>query len=191
MSVSGGSQEDAGPGGKSVGGKSAEDSSPYFPSAEFLPPDEVSVARTPGGQIVLTTADGETTDVRIVQVFPLNPTDRMVAFLSTDDRCLGTLKDYREIEGRSARVVEEELSQQYFQPAILKIRSLKKRFGLIEMEIDTEAGSRLVRFRSARDDIRELGPGRYLLTDATGNRYELPCLDAVDDSTRSLWHNLV
>jgi len=164
---------------------------PFSPLGEFLDPGDLRVERTPDGRITVQSRDERWPDAQLRLPFPLTQTDRMVAFLGPDEEYLGTVRDFHELDPLSRRVVEEELGQTYFQPAIVRIQSLKKRLGLNEMLVITEAGPRLIRFRSARDDIREIGPGHYLLTDAAGNRFEIPCVEALDEPSRRLWHNLV
>jgi hypothetical protein len=164
---------------------------PYRPDLDLLDPAAVRVEREPGEGLRLTIGDNDWTRVEARLLFPLTPTEKMVAFLDSSERLVGTIRSPDELEPSSARVLEEELREQYFRPVILKISRLVKRLGLIEMETLTDAGPRLIRFRSAREDIRELNPGRFLLTDAAGDRYELPCLDALDNTSKALWHNLV
>jgi len=159
--------------------------------AEFLLAQSVSVRRLPGGELLLLAAGRRWENASVRMVFPLTQTERMLAFTGPEDEYLGTVRDFHELDVDSRRVIQDELAQSYFRPNILRILRLRKRFGLVEMDAVTSAGPRLIRFRSPRDDIRELGPGRYLLTDATGNRFEIPCLETLDDPSRALWHNLV
>lgn len=164
---------------------------PQVPSAEFLAPEHVCVTDGKGAGLAVQIEEERWPEVQVRRVFPLNPTDRMIVFLTPDEQYIGTLEDYHQLKPDSRGLVQRELEQQYFRPVILQVNGLRKRFGMIEMDVTTEAGARLIRFRSPRDDIRELGPGRFLLTDATGNRYELPCLEALDDKSRKFWGNLV
>ena len=164
---------------------------PYKPQLELLDPSAVSIEREPGEGLRLSIGEGDWQRVEARLLFPLTPTEKMVAFLDSSERLVGTLRSPDELNPESARILEEELREQYFRPVILKVSRLVKRLGLIEMDTLTDAGPRLIRFRSAREDIRELNPGRFLLTDAAGDRYELPCLDALDNTSKALWHNLV
>ena len=161
------------------------------PSAGFLEPASVQVTRNAGGGIIVRVDERPSTVGSMRLAFPLSPTERMIAFFDADDQYVGTLRDYHDLDTESRNAVEDELGQQYFRPSITKINSVRKRYGMIEIELSTDAGDRLLRLRSPRDDIRELSPGRFMLTDVTGNRYEIPCLAVLGESSRKLWHNLV
>jgi hypothetical protein len=162
-----------------------------IPPAEFLDPGETRVRRGAAGALEGSISGEPWVEVKLRLAFPLTRTERMLAFFTTEDRYLGTLRDYEQLGEAARHTIEDELAEQYFQPTIIRITGLRKRYGMVEMNVVTDSGEKLIRFRSPRDDIREVGPGHYLLTDATGNRYEAPCLDAMDSASQAFWHNLV
>ena len=53
-------------------------------------------------------------------------------------------------------------------------------------QFETDRGIREATLRDARDNVVYLGESRLLLTDAEGNRYDIPDISALDPRSRAL-----
>ncbi|HHT25630.1 MAG TPA: DUF1854 domain-containing protein [Firmicutes bacterium] len=131
------------------------------------------------------TVQGEYTDVRVHQMFPLTRPNELITICDKDDNELGVIANLAELEGESLAVLSEELELNYFIPKIRKILEIKEEFGVIRWRVETDKGPRSFEVRS-RHDIRSLGGGRFIVRDMDGNRYDISNMSALDAESRSL-----
>jgi hypothetical protein len=88
--------------------------------------------------------------------------------------------DLRELEAESRRLVEEELERRYIVPVILRVLSVRERFGSIDWTVETDRGARSFTTRNLRENVVQPTPNRYVLTDVDGNRYDVRDVEALD-----------
>ena len=160
--------------------------------AALLDPSSISLTKEPWSELTLTLKEGErvTTyrDVRVRLAFPLSQGDRAVSFLLQDGTELGTLQDINSLDPASAEVLRSVLEITYFIPRIVKVREIREEFGVNRWTVETDRGPRTFDVQS-RQDIRPAGPGRYIIRDIDGNRYEIRDVNALDAESRS-WLDL-
>jgi hypothetical protein len=68
---------------------------------------------------------------------------------------------------------------------IQRILRVKERFGTVDWEVETDRGFRTFSMRSIRENVHQPSPGRYLLSDVEGNRYDVPDLSALDAASQA------
>jgi hypothetical protein len=149
----------------------------------FLEPEQVQVRRGESGHIYATIA-GEVTllDPRFLRVHPLTDPDRHIALRETDPskgKEFGLLCHWRKLDPESRHIVEAELDRRYLQAVLTQIISVKDYGGVSLCVFNTDRGRREVTLRDIRDNIIYLG-SRMLITDADGNRYDIPDVNALD-----------
>lgn len=63
--------------------------------------------------------------------------------------------------------------------------SLRERFGTVDWEVETDRGIRTFTMRAVREHLYQSSPGRYLLSDVEGNRYDIRDLAALDPASQA------
>ena len=140
------------------------------------------------GAVVRLTVEGDRsyTRVTLARAFPLSHPDRFVSVLDGEDKEIGVVATIAELESESAGLVEEELERRYIVPVILRVVSMNERFGIVEWEVETDRGERKFITRNLRDNVVQPSTDRYLLVDVDDNRYDVPDINNLDDTSQNL-----
>jgi hypothetical protein len=160
---------------------------------QLLDPKKVTLykeaQKTEGLCLTVVDADGkvqgEYTDVRVYQMFPLTRPQELITICDKEENELGVIANVAELEDASRVVLDEELQMNYFIPKIERILQIKEEFGVIRWQVDTDKGPRSFEVQS-RHDIRSLGGGRFIVRDMDGNRYDIRNIAELDAESRSL-----
>jgi hypothetical protein len=118
--------------------------------------------------------------VTVVRVFPLSRPQRPLSVRDGANKEVGILVDAAELDAESRRLVQEELDRRYLTPSIHRIVAVKERFGTVEWSVETDRGPWKFTMRNPRENVVQPSPGRYLLTDVDGNRFDVLDLSALD-----------
>lgn len=158
------------------------------PRLRYLDPEQVEVRRGDDGALRATVA-GEFTVLspQFVRVCPLTDPDRYLSLRGADPggKEFGLLRHWRRLDAESRRLVEQELARRYLHPVVRRILSLREYGGLQLCVVETDRGVREITLRDVRDDIVYLDSTRVLITDAEGNRYDVPDIGALDRASRA------
>lgn len=143
----------------------------------FLDPKSMRLFRTdPADLRVRLTLEGDRSwrEVRIARAFPFSDPDHYIGFRDGDDKDIGLLIELHELDEDSRRIIDEELARRYFTPKIERVLAVSEQFGVVTWDVQTDRGERHFVVRHLRDNAYSLGPNRLMMTDADGNRYEIP-----------------
>ncbi|MGC8862313.1 MAG: DUF1854 domain-containing protein [Armatimonadota bacterium] len=159
---------------------------------EYLDPSTLTFARR-GDALVLTVAnDRSYLKVRPVRAFPLTELNEFISLIDAiSGREIGTLRSIRDLDPATRQLVQAELRKRYFIPKITRIIEAKKEFGTIYWDVETDRGRRKFMMRNIRDSIHEIEPGRYLVIDIDGNRFEIPQIADLDSRSQATWERLI
>jgi len=159
---------------------------------EYLNPSKLDFALR-GDVLRLTVEDDRSyLKVRPVRAFPLTEPDEYIGLLdSISGREIGMLRSLRDLDCADRQMVQAALVKGYFVPKIGKILEAKKEFGTVYWEVETDRGVRQFVMRNIRDSIHEIEPGRYLIVDIDGNRFEIPQLENLNSRSQNLWDKIV
>jgi hypothetical protein len=155
----------------------------------YLEPDQVRIWRDEGGRVHVTI-EGELTvlGARFVRLHPLTDPDRYLSILGPEPKGseFGLLRHWQKLDREARAIVAEELDRRYLHPVVKSIRSLHDFFGTAIVTFETDRGLRETTLRDIQDNVVYLGQSRLLLTDAEGNRYDIPDVMALDAVRRAL-----
>ncbi|NLN78734.1 MAG: DUF1854 domain-containing protein [Armatimonadetes bacterium] len=149
--------------------------------------------RERGDALMLTVRDDRTyLKVRAVRAFPLSEQHEYIGLLDAiNGHEIGMLRRLNDLDGEARLLVQQEIDKRYFVPRIIKIVDAKKEFGSIYWDVETDRGDRRFVLRGLRDSIHEIEPGRYLINDVDGNRFELPQIADLDSKSQTAWDRVV
>ena len=158
----------------------------------YLEPRQLHFARR--GDVLRLTVEGDRSylKVRPVRAFPLSELSDYVGLLDAiSGKEIGMLRSLREFDGPTRQLIQQELEKRYFIPKIARITQAKKEFGTVYWDVETDRGSRTFVMRGVRDSVHEIEPGRYLVSDVDGNRFEVPQIGDLDSRSQAIWERIV
>jgi hypothetical protein len=140
------------------------------------------------GPILRLTIEDDRSYVRvgIVRAFPLSDPSHFLSVRDGQGKEIGLITDPDTLRPEDRVLVERELERRYFVPAVARIVSAKERFGTVEWTMETDRG--VVRFttRNLRENVQRPTPGRIILNDVDGNRYDIRDLDQLGAASQEL-----
>lgn len=158
----------------------------------FLDPSKVTLFRTGGSAVRATIADPQLGDERtylvcqVARAFPLSLGNKFIGLRDAKDKDIGMLETLAGLDPESLKIIHEELERRYFIPTIQTVTKVKKEYDTVNFEVETDKGPRKFSVQNLKDSVNEVTPGRVLLTDRTGSRYEIPEVSKLDDKTLSI-----
>ena len=138
------------------------------------------------GRLVLIDDRGERhVGVEPVRAFPLSDPSRFITLVDDAGREVATIESLDDLAPDARAVLVEELARREFIPRITRIVSASRDTLPCEWEVETDRGP--TRFTlDSEDNLRRLGPGRVLITDARGLRYQVLEPERLDAPSRRL-----
>lgn len=158
---------------------------------EYLDPSRLRFDKR-GDALILTVADDRSyLKVRPVRAFPLTEINEYIGLLDAiAGREIGMLRSLKDLDGCTRQMIQQELTKRYFIPKISRITDARREYGTIYWDVETDRGDRHFIMRGIRDSIHEIEPGRYLMIDIDGNRFEIPQLADLNARSQALWDRL-
>ena len=163
-------------------------------SGEFRYMDPAKLAFALRGDALRLTVEDDRSylKVRPVRAFPLTELNEYIGFLDAGNgKEIGMIRSLRDLDGPTRQLVSHELEKRYFIPKVHRIVQAKKEFGTVYWDVETDRGSRKFVMRGIRDSIHEIEPGRYLVCDVDGNRFEIPQIGDLDSRSTAIWERIV
>src|SRR5262249_37087969 len=115
--------------------------------------------------------------VSILRAFPLSDPNRFLSVRDSENKEVGLIVNPADLGVENRKLVEEDLERRYLVPAVTRIVSAKERFGTVDWTVETDRGVCRFTTRNLRENIQRPTPGRVILNDVDGNRYDIRNLD--------------
>lgn len=138
----------------------------------YLEPQKVKLFRQ--GDVLRCTIEDDKSCLRIVPMrsFPISMRDQYISLRDMKGNELGIIKEPKELDKDSLKLLEDEIQRRYFTPVIQSIKSIHDKLGIVEWEVVTDRGAKKFLTRSIHDSIEEISSG-LMIKDMENNRYEL------------------
>jgi len=117
--------------------------------------------------------------------FALSHPEEQIVLRDGADKEVGVLQTLAEVPQPAQNWLRDQLERRYFLPQITGIYNIIERFGSSVWDIETDRGRVVITTRQMHESVHEMGNGRYLLTDAEGNRYEIKDFAQLDEESRA------
>lgn len=124
--------------------------------------------------------------VSVLRLFPLSEPGRYLSLRDGANKEIGVVVEPDAVEVDGRRLLLDALERRYLVPVIRRVKSVRERFGTLDWEVETDRGARAFTTRNLRENTVTPSPGRYLLSDVDGNRYDVPDLDALDGASQAI-----
>lgn len=159
-----------------------------------LTPENATFKRSGGNLISLdiTNADGEPESferIIILRSFPVTNPNEFLSVREPDSKKqgrgkeIGMIRRITDFDDATVSLINEELDRRYFTPAILKIHSVKEKFGYLYFDVDTSSGNVTFVLNNPFSNIRVLEDNRILINDVDGNVFEILDPSALDSAS--------
>ena len=145
-----------------------------------------SLSRNGYSQLVLTLPDGtEHVGVQPVRAFPIAAPDEGLSLVGQDGHELVWVERLDLLPPPVFVLLQEELRQREFTPAIGQIVSVSTFSTPSSWAVQTDRGEATL-VLDAEEDIRRLADGSLLITSSNGVHYKVPPLSELDRHSRKL-----
>jgi hypothetical protein len=152
----------------------------------FLDPSKLLFMRH-GATLRLTLeADRSFPKVGILRAFPLSDRNHFLSVRDGGDNEIGVIVNPDELGAEQRKLVEEDLQRRYLVPAVKRIVSAKERFGTVEWTVETDRGVCHFTTQNLRENVQRPAPGRIILNDVDGNRYDIRNLDELSRESQEV-----
>jgi Domain of unknown function (DUF1854) len=124
--------------------------------------------------------------VSILRTFPLSEPDLLLSVRDSENKEIGLILNPEDLDAENRRLVNEELERRYLVPTVTRIVFAKERFGTVDWTMETNRGLCQFTTRNLRENIQRPSPGRIILNDVDGNRYDIRNLDDLSLASQEL-----
>lgn len=124
--------------------------------------------------------------VGIVRAFPLSDRSRFFSVRDGADNEIGLIVNPTDLSAENQNLIDEDLQRRYFVPSVKKIVSAKERFGTVEWTVETDRGVCHFTTQNLRENVQRPAPGRIILNDVDGNRYDIRNLDELSRESQEI-----
>ena len=137
--------------------------------------------------VTLTLRDGTVIDdLEPRRLFPVSNTDQFITLLDKNEKEVGLVRDFSELDEVSEQALRECFAEFYRIPQIQRVLESTEEFGSLTWRVETDLGEVSFRIRNRHSDIKLLRGGRVLVRDASDNRYEIPDFNKLDKRSKHL-----
>ena len=133
------------------------------------------------GGLLWLTLDGKETRVSLRRDFPFEELWSYISVLNPEEEEIGIIRSVDLFDGAAGTLLREELERRYYAPVILRIHSLKERYGFSYWKVETAAeGEMEFTLHDTYKSLIHIDEKRVVLLDVDGNRFEIPDISALD-----------
>jgi Domain of unknown function (DUF1854) len=111
--------------------------------------------------------------VSILRAFPLSDPNRFLSVRDGANQEVGLIANPEQLIAENRKLVEEYLERHYIVPVVTRIVAAKERFGTVDWTMETDRGVCRFTTRNLRENVQRPAPGRIILNDVDGNRYDI------------------
>ncbi len=150
---------------------------------EYLSKDECEFFATASGFLGAKIRGNEYKRVILSRAMPLTMPDSYICVYDMDFKELGIVENISDFGEEQSKLIENELSQRYFCPAITQIISVKEKFGNFYFDVMIGDFKKSFTVKNITRSIRYHGKG-FDLIDVDGNRYRIEDYEKINSKSR-------
>lgn len=121
------------------------------------------------------------------KLFPFTNDSMFITLLNEEEREVGFVRDFEELDDGSQKALEECFREYYMIPKISRLLACEDKFGTLKWTVETDRGVITFQIRNRNSDIKRLyGTQRLIIRDANDNRYEITDHTALDTQSKKM-----
>ena len=125
-------------------------------------------------------------DVRPRRLFPLSGKADYVSFMTDRDHEVLLLARPDRLDRESRKALEQAFDRLYYRAIITRVDHVSETMGVSYWQVMTDRGYARFEVVDRQQHIRILPGGRFIITDADGNRFEIPDFGRLDARSQAL-----
>ncbi|OJU14898.1 MAG: hypothetical protein BGN88_06470 [Clostridiales bacterium 43-6] len=145
----------------------------------YLNPAQSCFYETEGRMLAVKVGEKEYPRVQLHRSFPHSSPDSFVSVRDPDNKEIGIIRELSDFNGNTLTLLRHHLDIRYFSPVITKVVNVKDEFGYTFWDVETGDGSCHFVVRKDGKSIVSLPGGKAMVIDVDGNRFSIPCLEAL------------
>ncbi len=136
-------------------------------------------------QTITHEGEAQTKEQRVLLLrqFPFDLLWEYISVMDEENHELGIIRRTDAFDGEIRDCIETELKRRYYAPRILKILSVKERYGFSYWKVQTEQGEISFTLKDTFRSIFNLNGDRVIFSDVDGNRFEIEHLAELDKAS--------
>jgi len=140
-----------------------------------------------GATLRLTIEDDRSfPKIGVLRAFPLSHRNRFFSVRDGGENEIGLIVNPTDLSAENQNLIDEDLQRRYFVPSVKKIVSAKERFGTVDWTVETDRGPCHFTTQNLRENVQRPAPGRIILNDVDGNRYDIRNVDELSRESQEL-----
>jgi hypothetical protein len=153
---------------------------------ELLDPAQLSFSWH-GAYLRLTIAERASwLRVAVVRCFPLGKPNTHWSVRDAANKEIGVILEPAKLDKDSSAALQREIERRYVSTTIHRIITIDERFGIFEWKVDTNRGQITFATRYGRETSFKPSPGRWMIIDIEGRRFEVRDIAALDQHSAAL-----
>jgi hypothetical protein len=153
-------------------------------SINFLDPEKCRFYINPNGFTALKTEDKDYRRVRLLRTLPLHRPFEYISVSDMDKNEIGIIRNAADFPPESREIIEKDLAARYYCPQISEIYSIDEKMGSFYFDVSIDGFKKTFGVKDISRNIKMLDSGAVMLTDADGNRFIIPDINALKPRTR-------
>jgi hypothetical protein len=152
-------------------------------NARFYKKDDfvAMTATVPASQEPDAPLEEKTFDrIYLHRAFPFDYPYEYISVIDKDNKEIGLISSIADFDDETGALLKGELERKYYTPKILKIKSIKERYGYAYWSVVTDAGDIDFTLRDTYRSMIKIEGGRIYITDIDGNRFEIENIESLD-----------
>jgi len=130
--------------------------------------------------------DTEFEKVEPRRAFPLSAKADYVSLIGEDGAEVALVVHPHRLDRDSRRCLEQALNRMYYVARIRRVDEITEAMGVSQWKVLTDRGYAVFEVVNRQTHIRIMPHGRYLITDADGNRFEIEDVRELDERSQAL-----
>lgn len=114
------------------------------------------------------------------RAFPFDEPFSYISVLDKDQKEIGLIRSLDDFDDDTKKLLCDELTRKYYAPKVIKIMTVKERYGFSYWKVLTDIGELTFTLRDTYRSLLKVGGGRVFIIDIDGNRYEIPDLEKLE-----------
>lgn len=157
----------------------------------LLNPDQTIFMRSSGGMLTMAHKGTSYSEVHLYRAFPLSKWSEYISVRTPKGDEIGILAELAALDEASRGEVERELLHSYMVPEVTGIDKIKENPGMWVWHVQTTMGPAYISMPNLHEHVQTIAPGRLLLSNQDGDRWEIPDLQALDKHSQKQMSNIM
>jgi hypothetical protein len=124
--------------------------------------------------------------VGVIRCFPLGKPNTHWSVRDAANKEIGLILEPSQLDRDSQSALKREIERRYVSTSIRRIISISERYGIFEWTIDSDRGPVTFSTRLGKEASFRPSPGRWIIIDTEGRRFEVRDLAALDAQSTTL-----